>query len=310
MIRVCELAKTIASTDSTVLLQGETGTGKEVFARAVHYDSTRAASPFIVVNCAGINENLLESHLFGHVKGAFTGAFETVPGKFEVVKDGTILLDEISETSLHFQKKLLRVLEERTFERVGDTKSIRCRGRVIAATNRNLKDMVRKNEFRSDLFFRLNVVPIVLPPLRERPGDIPLLAGHFLKVYGEKFRKPGMELTPELDEILLRHSWPGNVRELEHFIEKWVLVSGEGNVEPEMLLPREHAEHAETDAPQAIPPGMFDKNFQDFMNEAENAYFRHLMERYRGDVPRMAGHADTARKTIYAKIKRHSLKLD
>ena len=303
MMLLCELAKTIASTDSTVLIQGETGTGKELFAKAIHYESPRRDDPFIIVNCAGINENLLEAHLFGHLKGAFTGAHETVKGKFEVVGNGTIFLDEISETSLNFQKKFLRVLEEKTFEKVGDSKSILCNARIIAATNKDLKKMVLANEFRKDLFFRLNVVPLTIPPLRDRSGDIPTLAKHFLARYTQKFNKPPIEYLPDLNDLLLKHAWPGNVRELEHYIEKLVLTSQEGKLRldyfPIVLESQEKPRTSERN---------YGLDYEQFIDECEKDYFSHLFLQYGNDINQIAEHARTAKKTIYAKIKKFSLK--
>ena len=217
-----------------VLLIGETGTGKEVIARAVHKLSRRSDGPYIRVNCGALHENLLESELFGHIKGAFTGAVENKTGRFEAAHGGTIFLDEINSMSPKLQVKLLRVLQEREFERVGESRTIRVDVRVIAATNASLEDLVDRGEFREDLYYRLNVVPIQLPPLRERPEDIPILAEHFLKRFAEKNRLPEVPvLTPELQQVLVRHDWPGNVRELENAMERLVVLSTDGLLSPE-----------------------------------------------------------------------------
>ena len=305
MMLLCELAQTIASTDSTVLIQGETGTGKELFAKAIHYESTRRDEPFIIVNCAGINENLLESHLFGHVKGSFTGAHETVKGKFEVVGKGTIFLDEISETSLNFQKRFLRVLEEKTFEKVGDSKSIICEARILAASNKDLLKMVQSGDFRKDLFYRLNVVPINIPPLRDRHNDIPLLAKFFLDKYTKKYNRENLVYTSDLETHLLSYKWPGNVRELEHYIEKLVLTTFDGNIKWELV--QFSAEQAFSKH-RGASNGDYNSDFQTFTDQVEKAYFSHLIDQYEGNISKVAEHAKTAKKTVYAKIKKYQLR--
>jgi DNA-binding NtrC family response regulator len=307
MMALCELAKTIAATDATMLLQGETGTGKELFAKAIHFESPRNQDPFIVVNCAGVNDNLLESHLFGHVKGAFTGAFETVKGKFEVVGEGSIFLDEVSETSLHFQKKLLRVLQERTFERVGDTKILPCKARIIAGTNKKLKELVSRGEFREDLFFRLNVVPLMIPPLRERKKDIPILALFFLEKFSKKYGKALEAWHPQIQEALLQHAWPGNIRELEHYLEKLTLTSKDGK------LLWEQFPLFEESPSKALPDfenisNSLALSFDPFIEKVEHLYFQSLLNRCAGDVAQAALHAKITKKTVYEKIKRYGLK--
>jgi len=220
----------VARTDATVLIQGETGTGKELIAHALHRLSPRAHGPFIKVNCAAIPENLIESEFFGHERGAFTGAVARKEGRFELAHGGTILLDEISEITPAVQVKLLRVLQEREFERVGGTRTIRVDVRVIATTNRRLEECVQRNEFRSDLFFRLNVVPIYVPPLRERKEDVLLLAEHFIKRYARKHGVRIFGLSEEAKAALLTHSWPGNVRELQNVIERAVILCDESGI--------------------------------------------------------------------------------
>jgi two-component system, NtrC family, response regulator HydG len=235
MRKVYQLTRLAAPTTANVLLVGETGTGKEVIARAIHKRSQRATGPYIRVNCGALHENLLESELFGHVKGAFTGAIENKTGRFEAAHGGTIFLDEISSMSAKLQVKLLRVLQEREFERVGDSKTIRVDVRVVAATNESLEDEIEAGRFREDLYYRLNVVPIPLPPLRERRDDIALLAQFFLKRYGEQNRRDVPELTPEVTQALMAYDWPGNVRELENTIERLVVLS-DGKSLPAGLL--------------------------------------------------------------------------
>jgi Nif-specific regulatory protein len=235
MREVFRLTRLVAPTRASVLLIGETGTGKEVIARAIHKLSPRAEGPYIRVNCGALHENLLESELFGHVKGAFTGAVENKTGRFEAAHGGTIFLDEISSTSPTLQVKLLRVLQEREFERVGESRTIRVDVRVIAATNEPLEELISAGRFRDDLYYRLNVVPIVLPPLRERKEDIPLLANYFLDRYCEENRRETPPLPPDVIEALLAHDWPGNVRELENAIERMVVLCRGRQLTPDAL---------------------------------------------------------------------------
>jgi DNA-binding NtrC family response regulator len=224
------LIRKVARTQATVLIQGESGTGKELIARAIYAQSPRFNAPFIKTNCAAIPENLIESEFFGHEKGAFTGALNKREGRFELAHGGTILLDEISEISPQVQAKLLRVLQEREFERVGGNRTVKVDVRVISTTNRDLEESVEKKEFRQDLYFRLNVVPVLVPPLRERKSDIPLLADQFRQRFA---RKHGMDVTgisPSCMAVLEAHSWPGNVRELQNVIERAVILCNEGGV--------------------------------------------------------------------------------
>ena len=224
-----------AGGETTVLLQGESGTGKELFARAVHALSARKGGPFVAINCAAIPEALLETELFGHEKGAFTGAAGRKIGKFEVANRGTIFLDEIGDLSLPLQAKVLRALEQREFERVGGTASIRVDVRIVSATNRNLRAAVAARKFREDLFFRLSVFPIVVPPLRERREDILPLARHFLQRFCGDLKKPVMEISEGAQQALLEHAWPGNVRELQNCIERAVILADEGTIRPAHL---------------------------------------------------------------------------
>src|ERR1019366_8195253 len=231
-----QLVRKVARTQATVLIQGESGTGKELVARAFYRESPRANAPFIKVNCAAIPENLIESEFFGHEKGAFTGALTKREGRFELAHGGTILLDEISEISPAVQAKLLRVLQERELERVGGSRTIKVDVRVIATTNRNLEESVAKKEFRQDLFFRLNVVPVSVPTLRERREDIPLLATEFMRRLGRKHGVHIKGFTDAALRTLNEHSWPGNVRELQNVVERAVIMCGDtGMLEPEHL---------------------------------------------------------------------------
>lgn len=232
---VYRLVRQVAPRESTVLLIGETGTGKELIAKAIHQRSARAQGTFVRVNCGALHENLLESELFGHIKGAFTGAIENKAGRFEAAHKGTIFLDEINSTSPKLQVKLLRVLQEREFERVGDNKTIRVDVRVIAATNASLEELVEAGEFREDLYYRLNVVPVVLPPLRERRDDIVPLAEFFLKRFGDANKCQVPPLTPAVVDALKAHDWPGNVRELENTLERLVVLSDGVQFSPDSL---------------------------------------------------------------------------
>jgi DNA-binding NtrC family response regulator len=224
-----------AATDATVLLEGESGTGKELFARALHALSTRADGPFIAINCAAIPENLLETELFGHEKGAFTGASARKPGKFELAHHGTLFLDEIGDLPLSLQAKILRALEEKRFERVGGTVSLQVDVRVVAATNRNLKAAVAARQYREDLYFRLSVFPILIPPLRDRPDDIPTLARYFIERFCRDLNKRPLILSPTAEEELRRYGWPGNVRELQNCIERAAILTEGDTIHPRHL---------------------------------------------------------------------------
>jgi formate hydrogenlyase transcriptional activator len=215
----------VAPTDSTVLIQGETGTGKELIAQAIHHLSPRANAPFIKLNCAAIPAGLIESELFGHERGAFTGALTQRLGRFELAHGGSLFLDEIGDLALDLQVKLLRVIQEQEFERLGSTRTIRTNVRLIAATHRNLSQMVKDKEFRADLYYRLSVFPVSLPPLRDRPEDIPALARHFVSTYSERMNKVVDEIAPETMKAMAAYDWPGNVRQLQNFIEHGVILS-------------------------------------------------------------------------------------
>jgi formate hydrogenlyase transcriptional activator len=244
---VLEQVQRVAPTDSTVLLQGETGTGKELIARAIHNISSRCGRPYIKLNCAAIPFDLLESELFGHEKGAFTGAIGQKIGRFEMADKGTLFLDEVGDIPLGLQSKLLRVLQEQEFERLGGTRTHQVDVRLVAATNRDMAEMVKRNEFRPDLYYRLNVFPILLPPLRDRREDIPALVEHFVEIYGRRMSKPIEHVPPETMCVLSSYEWPGNIRELQNFIERSVILS-DGTVlrsplaelksSPEVELPR------------------------------------------------------------------------
>src|SRR4030042_3718572 len=238
MQKVYGLIKKISDTDATILIEGESGTGKELIAKTIHFNSSRAHHPFIPFNCAAIPRDLLESELVGHERGAFTGAFNTRIGRFERAHGGTILLDEIGELHPSFQVKLLRVLQEREFERVGGTKTIKVDVRILAATNKNLEKETKAGNFREDLFYRLNVIPLRIPPLRERQEDIPLLTEYFLDYFSKKRRRENNRMAEEVIQLLMQYPWPGNVRELENLIERVIILSEDGVITPRDLPQR------------------------------------------------------------------------
>ena len=237
-----EQVQQVAPTDSTVLIQGETGTGKELIARAIHNISSRCGRPFIKLNCAAIPFDLLESELFGHEKGAFTGAIAQKIGRFELADKGTLFLDEVGDIPLPLQPKLLRVLQEQEFERLGSGRTHQVDVRLVAATHRNLLEMVKRNEFRSDLYYRLNVFPIPVPPLRGRRDDIPALAEHFVEIYARRMRKQIEHITPETMSALTSYQWPGNIRELQNFIERSVILTSGSVLQPALAGLRSPAE--------------------------------------------------------------------
>jgi len=241
---VFQLIEKVADIDSTILIRGESGTGKELIAKAIHFNGCRSGRPLIPVNCGAIPEDLLESELFGHVKGAFTGATNTRMGRFELAHNGTIFLDEIGDMSPSLQVKILRVLQEQEFERVGGTNTIRVNVRIIAATNQDLEKAIRERTFREDLYYRLNVIPIDVPPLRKRKSDIILLVHHFIKRFNKEKKKRVGHLSQEVMDLLLQYDWPGNVRELENTIERLVILKGKGDILledlPDKILDKRH----------------------------------------------------------------------
>ncbi|MBI4573421.1 MAG: sigma-54-dependent Fis family transcriptional regulator [candidate division NC10 bacterium] len=237
MVELYKLISRVAAVDSTILITGESGTGKELVARTVHSNSARAARPFMAINCGAIPEELLESELFGHVKGSFTGAIAHKAGLLEVARGGTVFLDEVAETSPRLQVKLLRFLQDHIFRRVGGTEDIEVDVRMMAATNRDLRQLIQRGTFREDLYYRLNVIPVEIPPLRERQEDVLVLATSFLEFFAARAGRPVMEISPEATEVLMRHSWPGNVRELENVIERAVALAAGDEVRVENLPP-------------------------------------------------------------------------
>ncbi len=252
MRSVIEMINRIADSDATVLLEGESGTGKEVIAKAIHNNSLRKSGPFVAINCGAMPENLLESELFGHVRGAFTGANNTKKGLFEEANNGTIFLDEVGETSQTFQVKLLRVLQENEIRRVGDTKDIPIKVRVLAASNRELKKLVTENIFRKDLYYRLRVIPIYLPPLRERKEDILSLTDFFLTRFSERFGKQKLQISKDVQQKLEHYLWPGNVRELENTIERALILSREDELQSDDILLEESGPEVSQDNSELV----------------------------------------------------------
>ncbi len=294
--RVLEMAEMVAPTDSTVLITGESGTGKGLLARKIHELSPRRHGPFVAVDCGTLVPTLFESELFGHVKGAFTGATTHKIGKFELANGGTIFFDEISNISVEIQAKLLKAVEEKEISPVGSHRVTRVDVRIIAATNKNLEEEIKKGTFRNDLFYRLNVVSIYIPPLRERTEDIPLLARYFLKKFARKHRKPVYDLDEEVLKILSAHTWPGNVRELENTIERLVIFAKGEIIGPEDLtlagFKKPETSFLEGDLP---------------LEEVERRYIIHVLERCGGNKSKAAKVLGIDRKTLREKLKRWGL---
>jgi two-component system response regulator HydG len=294
MRQLMDMVHQVAPSTATVLLQGESGTGKELVARAIHRLSPRAPRPFIAVNCAALPESILEAELFGHEKGAFTGASERRKGRFELADSGTLFLDEIAEMSPHVQVKLLRVLQEGEFERVGGTQTLRIDVRIVAATNKDLREEVNAGRFREDLFYRLNVITISLPPLRDRKDDIELLAYHFLNAYSTKNNKNVLGIGRQALASLMEWHWPGNVRELENAIERGVVLCRTETIGPEDLPPQMRAEAVDSKELR-IPIGMP-------LNEIEESVIRETLVFTKGDKKLAAQLLGIAVRTIYRKI--------
>ena len=293
-----EFARRAAQSSATVLLLGESGTGKEVFARAIHAWSPRRTQPFVVVDCAALSEELIASDLFGHEKGAFTGAHQQKRGKLELAAGGTVFLDEVGELPPALQVKLLRVLQEHAFERVGGTRTLQVDLRVVAATNRDLPRAVGAGAFREDLFFRLHVIPLTLPPLRERRADIPLLAASFLQRHGVKRGRPGTRFAPAALAQLEAYDWPGNVRELENVIERAVVLSPHEEIQPEELA---------VPAFERPSPTPSASRYERQLEAAEQAILREALQAHGGDKRATARALGLALSTLYAKLKKYQL---
>jgi two-component system, NtrC family, response regulator AtoC len=306
-----EDVRKVASTRSTVLIRGETGTGKELIARSLHHASPRAEHALVKLNCAAIPETLLESELFGHEKGAFTGADRRKPGRFELADQGTLFLDEIGDISPALQTKLLRVLQEREFERVGGIETIKVDVRVISATHRNLEEMVQKREFREDLYFRLNVFPIHVPPLRERPDDIPELARYFLNRHAKEAGRVNLEgFSADVMTQLATYSWPGNVRELENVIERAVILAGDRDrIEAEDLrfLDLGGRGPSAPSSPTSPEPGAGDASLPEALERIERDELVRAMEAASGSKAAAARSLGINRSTLYYRLRKHGL---
>jgi two-component system, NtrC family, response regulator PilR len=299
-----QLLEIVAATSSTVLITGETGTGKELAARAIHHSSARRANRFVAINCSAIPETLLEAELFGHARGAFTGAVGTRQGRFEQAHKGTLFLDEVGTMSPALQAKLLRVLQEREFERVGDSHTIKVDVRVIAATHSDLHKMVTEGTFREDLFYRLNVIPVRLPPLRDRRDDIPLLVQHFLQKLSADAGRPLTKLSQEAMRRLMAHSWPGNVRQLENALERaFAFSQGRGQIDATDLSPEIQNQAA---APEGLDPWFPEDgvDFEEYISGIELALIQRSLERTRGNKRQAAKLLNLKRTTLIEKLKR------
>lgn len=294
MIEIFELVKTISKSNSTVLIQGESGTGKELLARSIHAESTRRDAPFVSVSCAALTETLLESELFGYEKGAFTGADTTKKGKIEIANDGTLFLDEIGDISLKLQMDLLRVLEQREFRRVGGTELIKVNARIIAATNRDLKKLIQEGKFREDLYYRLNVISIIIPPLREREEDIPLLVENFIEKFNIEMKKSIEGVNEAAMKLLMNYQWPGNARELRNVIERAMVVA-KGRIITEVDI----------NLPSSLEKISYSNKS---LEEVEKEHIRFILEENKWNVMKSAQILGIDRVTLYKKIKKYSLK--
>ena len=310
MRHVFDIVAKVADSPSTVLVTGESGTGKELVARALHRNSSRRDKPLIKVNCAAIPKDLVESELFGYEKGAFTGAVGSKPGRFELADGGTLFLDEIGEIPVEMQVKLLRALQESEFERVGGIKTIAVDVRLIAATNRDLEELIRGGRFREDLFYRLNVVPIALPPLRDRREDIPLLVSHFIEKYDRRLGKRVERVADDAMQLLLQYGWPGNIRELENVMERSILFA-EGPVVRAEDLPETLRERAVA-AGATGAPATAGASMKDIVRQAQAELERELiaraLEETGGNVTQAAKRLQISRKSLQVKMKELGLR--
>lgn len=308
MLKVFELIKAIAPTRSTILIQGESGTGKELVARAIHQNSDRQSFAFIVVNSGSLPPDLLESHLFGHVKGAFTGAVSDKKGLFEAADKGSIFFDEISSISPETQAKLLRVMQDREFMRLGGTKTIKVDARIIAATNTDLEQLIEQKAFRQDLFYRLNVIKIELPPLRERKGDIPLLVKHFVDLCSRENKKEVEGVTEDVMEILESHGWPGNVRELENLIERAVVLTKSKAITRSSLPP--YFLNLQNERGEVPPEAARDLDFREQTQMHQRKIIIHALRRAKGIQKNAAKSLGLKPTTLNEMIKRLKIDLD
>jgi len=298
-----------APSHGRVLIRGESGTGKELIARAIHRQSLRAEKPFVEVNCAAIPDELIESELFGHEKGAFTGATTKRRGKFETADTGTIFLDEVGDMSLKTQAKVLRVLQEQTFERVGGTETLTVDVRVLAASNKSLEEEILKGAFREDLFYRLNVIPFEVPPLRERKEDIPLLAAHFLRLFSREYGKQERALCPEAMDLLMQYPWPGNVRELRNVMERMVIMVPQDTIQPpDLALSLRTRAGAAPEAP-AETPLEWDGTLREARDHFEREYILRRLGEAHWNITRAAERLGLERSNLHRKIKTYGIEM-
>lgn len=307
MQQIYRMIEKISRTDSTVLLTGESGTGKELVARALHYNSMRKDRPFVTINCAALPETLLESELFGHVKGSFTGAISTKEGLFSIADGGTVFLDEVSATSPAIQSKLLRALQEKEIKKVGDTRTQKVDVRIIAATNLSLEEEVKKKNFREDLFYRLSVIPIELPPLRKRKDDIPLLLKHFLEKSAQSQNRPVPQVNEEIMQRLLAYSWPGNIRELENVIERMVTLSDKEILTLDDLPPHISNQMAAYVSSSSKTP-LQNYNLKKILEQKELEHIAQVLEEVEWDKRKAAELLNVDLATLYRKIEKLGLK--
>lgn len=306
MKKIFSIVEKVASSDTTIMINGETGTGKGLIAKAIHESSDRSGNAFVQINCGAISEGLLESELFGHVKGSFTGAIANKPGKFELAEKGSIFLDEIGDMSPDLQVKVLRVLEENEFEPVGGNKTIKANVRVITATHRDLEEEVQKRNFREDLFYRLYVIPITLSPLKERKSDIPLLVSHYINQFSLKKKKDIIIISDRAMEMLINYTWPGNVRELKNLIERLAVLNEGGKILPEDLPNKIKAVANEEILPDIDVPeeGL---SFNTAVTEYEKTLIIKALEKTNWIKNKAADLLQIKRTTLVEKIKRHKI---
>ena len=307
--KVLKLAKKVSKTEANILIQGDSGTGKELVARSIHIHSDRSHRPFVPVDCASLPENLLESELFGHEKGAFTDAHVTRPGIFEYANGGTLFLDEIGELSITLQSKLLRTLQEHQVRRVGGRKLLNVDVRIITATNQNLEIAVKEGRFREDLFYRINVITIPLPPLRERQDDVPLLANHYLRHFSKGSINEVNGISKKAMELMERYHWPGNVRELQNVMERAVSLTDSSIIIPQDL-PEQIRRVKDPDAFTSPAGSNYKKAKKDWMDLFDKRYLSDLLKRHNGNISKAALEAQVNRKTIHRLLKRHRLTED
>ena len=306
MQHIYDLILQVANTDATVLITGDTGTGKELIAHAIHHNSSRKDSPFVVINCSALPESLLETELFGHEEGAFTGATKQRTGKFEYANKGTVFFDEMGNLPLSMQTKLLRLLQEKSFERIGGNQTIKVDVRVIAATNKDLNKLSQEGGFREDLYYRLNVIPIKLPPLNERREDIPLLVTHFIEKYNKAFKKDIKSISQNALNIMMSYHWPGNVRELENLTERAVIMAKSHIInEVDILIPNQ--KQRMEGLKEMFDGRITDNSFDEFLAHCEKTYITTLLKQYKGRIYSSAKISGIDAKTLYRKMKKYNI---